>query len=79
MTIFCAGKNVHVILNGKAVVDADLDNWKNPLVNPDGTPVPPWHRGFPALSTIPTCGKVGFQGVHGDAGVKIRNLRISSL
>ena len=79
MTIFCHGKNVHVVLNGKAVVDADLDEWKDPLVNPDGTPVPPWHRGFPALSTIPTRGRVGFQGVHGDAGVRIRNLRIASL
>ena len=79
MTVFCQGKNVHVVLNGKAVVDANLDDWKDPLVNPDGTPVPPWHRGFPALSTIPTRGRVGFQGVHGDAGVSIRNLRIASL
>ncbi len=79
MTVFCQGKNVHVVLNGKAVVDANLDDWKDPLVNPDGTPVPPWHRGFPALSTIPTKGRVGFQGVHGEAGVKIRNLRIAAL
>ena len=79
MTVFCNGKNVHVVLNGKAVVDANLDDWKDPLVNPDGTPVPPWHREFPALSTIPTRGRVGFQGVHGDAGVRIRNLRIASL
>ena len=79
MTVFCRGKNVHVVLNGKAVVDANIDDWKDPLVNPDGTPVPPWHRGFPALSTIPTCGRVGFQGVHGDAGVMLRNLRIASL
>ena len=79
MSIFCRGKNVHVVLNGKGVVDANLDDWKDPLVNPDGTPVPPWHRGFPLLSTIPTRGRVGFQGVHGDAGVRIRNLRIASL
>ena len=79
MTVFCRGKNVHVVLNGKAVVDANIDNWKDPLVNPDGTPVPPWHRGFPALSTIPTRGRVGFQGVHGEAGVRLRNLRIASL
>ena len=79
MTVFCRGKNVHVVLNGKAVVDANIDEWKDPLVNPDGTPVPPWHRGFPALSTIPTHGRVGFQGVHGEAGVRIRNLRIAPL
>jgi len=79
MTIFCRGKNVHVVLNGKAVVDANLDDWTDPLVNPDGTPVPPWHRGFPALSRIPTRGRVGFQGVHGIAGVRVRNLRVASL
>jgi len=79
MTVFCRGKSVHVVLNGKAVVDANLDDWKDPLVNPDGTPVPPWHREFPALSTIPTRGRVGFQGVHGEAGVRIRNLRIAPL
>ena len=79
MTIFCNGKNVHVVLNETGVVDANLDDWKDPLVNPDGTTVPPWHRGFPALSTIPTHGRVGFQGVHGTAGVRIRNLRIASL
>lgn len=79
MTVFCRGKSVHVVLNGKAVVDANLDDWKDPLINPDGTQVPPWHRGFPALSTIPTHGRVGFQGVHGEAGVQIRNLRIASL
>ena len=79
MTVFCQGKSVHVVHNGKAVVDANLDDWTDPLVNPDGTPVPPWHRGFPALSTIPTKGRVGFQGIHGEAGVAIRNLRIASL
>ena len=70
---------VRVVLNGKAVVNADISEWKDPLVNPDGTQVPSWHRGFPALSTIPTRGRVGFQGVHGDAGVRIRSLRIAPL
>ena len=79
MTVFCQGKNVHVVLNGKAVVDANLDDWKNPLVNPDGTPVPPWHRGFPALSTIPTKGRVGFQGRHDKTGVVVKYVRVASL
>ena len=28
MTVFCRGKSVHVVLNGKAVVDANLDDWR---------------------------------------------------
>ena len=79
MTVYCQGRKVRVVLNGKAVVNADISEWKDPLVNPDGTQVPSWHRGFPALSTIPTRGRVGFQGVHGDAGVRIRSLRIAPL
>ena len=79
MTIYCQGKNVHVVLNGKVVVDANLDDWKDPLVNPDGTPVPGWHRGFPALSTIPTRGRIGFQGKHEDTGVVLKYVRVASL
>lgn len=79
MTIFCQGKSVRVIHNGFVVIDANLDDWKDPLVNPDGTSVPPWHRGFPALSTIPTKGRVGFQGRHGNTGVELRNMRIAPI
>ena len=79
MTVYCMGKNVHVVLNGKAVVDANLDDWKDPLVNPDGTSVPGWHRGFPALSTIPTKGRVGFQGRHENTGVVVKYVRIAPL
>ena len=79
MTIYCRGKNVHVVLNGIVVVDANLDDWTDPLVNPDGTQVPGWHRGFPALSTIPTKGRVGFQGKHEDTGLSARYVRIAPL
>lgn len=79
MTIYCRGKSVSVVLNGKAVVDANLDDWKDALVNPDGTTVPRWHRGFPALSTIPTKGRIGFQGKHEDTGVTIRYVRVAPL
>ena len=77
MTITCRGKSVRVVHNGFVVIDSNLDDWKDPLVNPDGTPVPSWHRGFPALSTIPTRGRVGFQGRHENTGVELRNLRIA--
>lgn len=79
MTVYCTGKNVHVVLNGIVVVDANLDDWTDPLVNPDGTPVPGWHRGFPALSTIPTKGRIGFQGKHEDTGVTIKYVRVAKM
>ena len=79
MTVYCRGKNVRVVLNGIVVVDANLDDWTDALVNPDGTQVPKWHRGFPALSTIPTRGRVGFQGVHGKTGMKVKYVRIAPL
>ena len=79
MTVYCRGKNVRVVLNGKVVVDANLDDWKDPLVNPDGTTVPKWHRGFPALSTIPTRGRIGFQGRHEQTGVVVKYVRVAPL
>ena len=79
MTIYCMSKNVRVVLNGIVVVDANLDDWTDPLVNPDGTTIPSWHRGFPALSTIPTKGRIGFQGKHEDTGVTIKYVRVAKM
>ena len=79
MTCWCRGTKVRVVVNGEEVIDADLADWKDPLVNPDGTSVPGWHRGFPALSTIPTKGRVGFQGRHENTGVVVKYVRIAPL
>ena len=86
MRLYCRGQKVKVVLNGRTVSDVDFADWKDPLVNPDGSEVPVWHKGFPALSTIPTKGRVGFQGRHGEpirkgvnAGFAIRHARIAPL
>ena len=58
------------------VVDADLTDWKDPLVNPDGTTVPKWHKGFPALGTIPMHGRIALQGIHGGKAVRFKYLKV---
>ena len=79
MTVWCRGQKVRVCVNGVEQVNVDFADWKDALVNPDGTRVPKWHEGFPALSTIPTHGRIGFQGVHGETGVRIKYIRVKSL
>lgn len=79
MTVWCRGQKVRVCVNGVEQVNVDFADWKDALINPDGTRVPKWHEGFPALSTIPTHGKIGFQGVHGKTGVRIKYIRVKKL
>jgi len=79
ITAYCRGKDVTVFVNGEKVVDADLSRWTDPDVNPDGTPVPKWHKGFPALGTIPMHGRIALQGVHGGKAVHFKYLRVKPL
>ena len=79
MTCWCEGSRVRVVVNGEEVVDADLTDWKDPLVNPDGTTVPKWHKGFPALGTIPMHGRIALQGIHGGKAVRFKYLKVKEL
>lgn len=79
MTITMEGKRVRVLLNGHLVTDTDLAAFTNGDVNPNGVPVPSWHKGFPALATIPTHGKIGLQGLHGAKAVQFKYLKIKEL
>lgn len=79
MTCRCEGSKITVILNGEKVVDTDISAWKDPLVNPDGSRIPKWHKGFPALSKIPMHGRIGLQGVHGGKAVHYKYVRVKSL
>ena len=48
--------------------------------NPDGTPIPPYHAGFPALATIPRHGRIGLQGIHNtEATVRFKYLRVKEI
>ena len=79
MTIWCKGPLVRIVLNGEEVLDVNLFDWKNPLVNPDGTSVPKWHRDFPALGSIPMHGRIALQGLHGGKAVRFKYIRAKSL
>ena len=79
MTCWCRGTKVRVVVNGEEVIDADLADWKDPLVNPDGTRVPKWHEGFPALGTIPMHGRIALQGIHGGKAAHFKYLRVKPL
>lgn len=76
MTIEAKGKQVKVWLNGELTADMDMTKWTSAKKNPDGTDIPAW------LSTpfaeMPTKGRIGLQGKHGDATVWFRNVKIKS-
>ena len=79
MSCWCRGSRIRITLNYETVVDTDLSAWKDPLANPDGTRVPKWHEGFPALATIPMHGRIALQGIHGGKAVHYKYLKVKEL
>lgn len=77
MTIEARGQRLKVWLNGTLASEMDMAKWTSAKKNPDGTAIPAW------LSTpcaeLPTKGRIGFQGKHGDATIWFRNIRIKEL
>lgn len=77
MTISAKGKHVKVWLNGELTADMDMALWTSAKKNPDGSGIPSW------LSTpfaeLPTKGRIGLQGKHGDATVWFRKVQIKVL
>jgi hypothetical protein len=60
MRITCKGPQVTVVLNGKTVVDANLDEWTTGNLNPDGTK----NKFKTALKDLPRNNHIGLQ-YHG--------------
>lgn len=76
-TITCNDNRVSLVFNGEKVWDINLDDWKEPKQNPDGTA-----NKFPvALKDFARKGPIGFQGLHGKAQAPVwyRNIRIKEL
>jgi len=71
--ITCKGPRVTVSINGKQVVDANLDDWKTGNKNPDGTR----NKFKTALKDLPRKGHIGFQD-HGKP-VWFRNVYLKKL
>ncbi len=74
ITITCMGPMISVVLNGEPVTTMDMSLWKDAKKNPDGTDIPEWLS--TPLATMPTKGRIGLQGKHGDAPVWFRNVTI---
>ena len=77
MTIRAQGKRVQVVNNGVLTVDADLSAWTSAKTNPDGSKIPPWLSR--PWADLPTRGRIGFQGKHGQAKPYFRNISIRPL
>ena len=77
MTVTARGQHVKVAVNGEITVDTDLSQWTSAKKNPDGTDIPPWLSR--PWAELPTKGRIGLQGKHGNASIYFRNIRIKEL
>ena len=77
MTVTAQGKKIKVIVNEETTVDTDISAWTSGKKNPDGTDIPPWLSS--PWAEIPTKGRIGLQGKHGNAAIYFRNVRIKEL
>jgi Domain of Unknown Function (DUF1080) len=77
MTIEARGQKLKIWLNGSLASEMDMAKWTSAKTNPDGSEIPAW-LSVP-LAEVPTKGRIGFQGKHGDAPIWFRNIRIKPL
>ncbi|MCF6312093.1 MAG: DUF1080 domain-containing protein [Verrucomicrobiales bacterium] len=73
MKLTCKGPKITVVLNGKTIIDADIDQWDTPQKNPDGSK----NKFKKALKDLPRSGHIGFQ-FHGHP-VWFRNVKLKKL
>ena len=73
MTLTAKGPMITVVLNGKTIVEANIDEWKTANLNPDGTK----NKFKTALKDLPRNGHIGFQ-YHGQP-VWYRNVKVKGL
>ena len=76
-TITCMDNMIYVLLNGEQINQIDLTKYTDAKMNPDGTEAPEWLSKAP--STLPTHGKIGFQGKHAGAPIYFRNIKIKEI
>ncbi|MCX7012819.1 MAG: DUF1080 domain-containing protein [Candidatus Sumerlaeota bacterium] len=73
MIITAKGPKMQVELNGEPIIDADLDQWKDAGMNPDGSK----NKFKTALKDMPRKGFIGLQA-HGTP-IEYRNIKIKAL
>jgi hypothetical protein len=77
MTVVASGKRIKVVVNGEVTVNTDLSRWTSATKNPDGSDIPSWLSR--PWADLPTKGRIGLQGKHGNAAIYFRNVRIKEL
>jgi hypothetical protein len=73
--VICDGPKVKVILNGEQVIDADLDKWDKPGVNPDGGK----NKFKWALKDMPREGYIGLSFHDKGKNCWYKNLKVKPL
>ena len=73
-TIACDDNKVSIVLNGVQIIDMNLNKWKKPHRNPDGSK----NKFNRALKTMVEAGRIGLQD-HGKPFVHYRNVRVNRL
>jgi len=77
LTITCVDQMIYVLLNGKQVAQMDMALWTSAQTNPDGSQIPNWLT--TPLAELPTQGRIGLQGKHGNSPIFFRNVRIREI
>ena len=78
MTVVCVGRNIMVFLNDKFVNRINTAEWTNNAKSPNGTDIEEKFHGR-TLASFEPYGYIGFQGLHGNSPMKIRNAVISPI
>jgi hypothetical protein len=76
-TITCNDNKISLVFNDEMVWDVDLNDWKEPNKNPDGTK----NKFKTALKDFSRKGPIGLQGLHGKAQAPVwyRNIKIKEI
>ena len=77
MTVRCIGRTITIWLNGEKINEIDTAQWTDNAKGPAGTDIEEKFHGHSLASTLPY-GFIGFQGLHGNAPMTIRNATIKS-
>jgi hypothetical protein len=77
MTVVAKGAFIKVLVNEEVTVNTDLSLWTSAQKNPDGTDIPSWLSR--PWAELPTKGRIGLQGKHGNAAIYFRNVKIKEL
>ena len=75
MKIRAEGQKIDVWLNDKHVSKMNMAEWTDNFKTPNGADIPKWltlHK----KCEMPTKGKIGLQGKHGNAATDFRNVKI---